>query len=244
MGQTSAIMEALKKTLKAHGKTYADVAQALELSTASVKRLFSEEALSLKRLDTICSLIHLEMTDLIQQIAEQGWQLEMLDEEQEREIAADLILLLITVSVLNRLNLDEILSRFKFTEHVCIQKLAKLDRLKIIELLPKNRIKLRVASNFAWRPNGPIQRFFQEKLLREYFSSSFGKTSERMIVVNGILTDSSRDQFIRRLEVLVQEFEALNLADTPVPHDQRQGYTAVLAIRPWSYGLFAQFVRD
>lgn len=54
MAQTTLIIEALKKTLKLHGKTYADVACHLKLSEASVKRLFAQNSMTLQRLEAIC----------------------------------------------------------------------------------------------------------------------------------------------------------------------------------------------
>ena len=33
--------------------------------------------------------------------------------------------------------------------------------MKIIELQPGNRVKMLVAPNFDWIPNGPIQQFFE-----------------------------------------------------------------------------------
>src|SRR5690554_7972479 len=69
MAQTSAIVSELKRQLRAHGLTYQDVAQALELSEASVKRLFSDRQFSLKRLDQICGLMGMEITDLVRKLA-------------------------------------------------------------------------------------------------------------------------------------------------------------------------------
>jgi DNA-binding Xre family transcriptional regulator len=66
MAQTQQLIETLKKALKAHGKTYQDVAQHLELSEASVKRLFSEKSFSLQRLDQTCQMMDMEITDLVQ----------------------------------------------------------------------------------------------------------------------------------------------------------------------------------
>ena len=43
MPQTTELMHTLKKLLKRHNKTYVDVATCLDLSEASVKRLFSEQ---------------------------------------------------------------------------------------------------------------------------------------------------------------------------------------------------------
>jgi len=244
MSQTSILVEALKKALKSHGKTYADVADALSLSTTTVKRLFADEALSLKRLDAICNLIDMEITDLLKQIAEEGWQLKQLTEAQETEIAGDLPLLLITVAVLNGLTIGQILSRFEIDEHLAIRKLAWLDRQGLIELLPKNRIKLKVSGNFAWRPDGPIQRFFQKNVSADYFSTRFTEDGERLLVLNGMLTKSSLEQFHRRLERVAHEFEELVAADQSQPFDLRNGQTVVLAVRPWKFGIFSELIRD
>ncbi len=241
MSQTKVLVDALKKALKIHGKTYADVAQALQLSTTSVKRLFADEALSLKRLDAICAMMDLEITDLLQQVAEKGWQLQQLEEAQESEIARDLPLLLVTVAVLNHLSIGEILSRFNIDEHLVIRKLAWLDRQGLIELLPKNRIKLKVSGNFAWRPDGPIQRFFQENISTEYFRTRFTDDGERLLVLNGMLTKSSLEQFHRRLERVAQEFEELVSDDQRQPAHSRAGQTVVLAVRPWGFGVFNEF---
>ena len=47
MAQVSALIATLKRQLKAHGKTYADLALALNLSEASIKRMFWEENFTL-----------------------------------------------------------------------------------------------------------------------------------------------------------------------------------------------------
>lgn len=244
MAQTAAVIEALKKALKAHGLTYRDVARALALSTPSVKRLFAEQALSLQRLDAICALMNMEMTDLLQQIASDQRPMQELDEALEREIANDLPLLLVTVAVLNRLSLADIRERFRIDEHQCIRKLAWLDRHGLIELLPKNRIRLRVASNFAWRVDGPIQRFFQTRLAGEYFSTRFTADDERLLVLNGLLSPATQKQFQRKLERLALEFDELNREDASLPVAERRGYTVVLAQRPWVFGVFADYLRD
>ena len=243
IAQTAALIDALKKALKAHGKTYADVAAALELSVPSVKRLFSEQALSLKRVDAICAMMDMEMTDLLQQLAEAGWQLRQLSETQEQEIAGDIPLLLITVAVLNRLDFAEILQLYRFSEHEVIRKLAWLDRQGLIELLPGNRIRLKAASNFAWRANGPIQQFFRDRISKEYFSGHFGAAGERLLVLNGMLTKGSLERFHRRMERLAQEFEELAAEDYSRRLDERFGQSVVLAVRPWALSVFEEYLR-
>lgn len=243
MSQTIPLINALKKALKLHNKTYADVAKTLQLSEASIKRMFSEYSFSLQRLDQICQMLDLEITDLVQIMNQQSRQLTALTEEQEKEIAGDLILLLVTVCVLNRWTLQDIIHQYNISETECIRYLARLDKLKIIELLPKNKIKLLVSSNFNWLDDGPIQQFFQKNVEKEFFDSRFAEETERLIVVNGMLTKSSNASFQRKMERLIQEFNELNDDDAGLSIDERQGTTVVLAVRQWQYGMFSHLVR-
>ncbi|MET0081328.1 MAG: helix-turn-helix transcriptional regulator [Candidatus Thiodiazotropha lotti] len=205
MAQTLQLIDTLKRTLKAHGLTYADVAQHLDLSEANVKRLFAKRRFTLERLDQVCQLMELEISDLVQEMNERtgAMAISELSLDQEAEIAGNLELLLVTVCVLNRWTLDEIIARFHISEHRCIQHLAKLDRLRLIELLPKNRVKLLIARNFKWQENGPIQRFFQDKIEAEFFASRFDHVNERLIVMNGMLAESSNQVLHFTLEHLI-----------------------------------------
>ena len=238
MAQTPLLLQTLKKALKTHGLTYADVARKLELTEASVKRLFSEEAISLGRLDQICQIMEIEITDLVRMMNDMQPHLKQLTAEQEQEITQDIVLLLVTVCVLNRWSLKEITTHYRISEHECIQKLALLDRLRIIELLPKNKIKILVAPNFNWRDNGPIQNFFQEKIGQEYFKAKFTGEEECLLVLNGMLSAQSNGEFQRKLKRLAREFNELNNDDANLSLDQRNGVTVVMAVRNWRFGLF------
>jgi len=91
MAQTKLIISTLKKTLKLHGKTYADVAQHLELSEASVKRMFAQESFSLNRLDAICTMMNMEITELMQLVNEStSRQISELSDEQEKQLVSDI----------------------------------------------------------------------------------------------------------------------------------------------------------
>ena len=238
MAQTLQLINTLKKTLKAHGLTYSDIAKQIDLSEASIKRMFSEKNFTLKRLEQLCQCMEMELSDLLKLMNEDEPHLSQLSEAQEKEIVNDLNLLLVTVCVLNRWTLSDIIERYKISETECIRYLAKLDRLKIIELLPKNRIKLLIASNFAWLEDGPIQNFFQTKVEQDFFNSRFNKNNERLFVINGMLANNSNAVFQKKMEKLVKEFNELNDTDAGLSLDERNGTTVVMAIRQWEYGLF------
>ncbi len=244
MAQTSQLINTLKRTLKQHGKTYQHVAQHLALSEASIKRMFSDKSISLQRLDEICEMLNIELSDLVQLMREANHnELSVLPIECEQEIADDLLLLLMAVCVLQRWSMSEILEYYKISKTDCLAKLGRLDQLKLIELLPNNRIKLRIAPNFTWHKNGPIQAFFKHHIESEFFNSHFEHHNEKLIVLNGMLSNNAHQLFQRKMQQLAQTFEKLNEEDANLPIAERHGATLVLATRRWDYGLFKPLIK-
>ncbi|GGJ98630.1 helix-turn-helix domain-containing protein [Pseudomonas matsuisoli] len=243
MKQAVQLVDALKKQLKAHGKTYADVARHVGLSEASIKRIFAENTLTLDRLEQICTLIDLDFVQLIHGMQSQDRQTRGLTEAQEQEIADDHLLLLVAVCVVNGYGLADILAQYQLSEAECLRKLVRLERLNLIELMPGNRIKLRIAPNFRWLPAGPIQRFFQAHVASDFFRSRFDREGEQLVVLNGLLSPTGNAQWQRKMQRLVTEFNDLCREEADLPLAERFGTTAVLAVRQWQSSVFKEFGR-
>lgn len=243
MPQTTALLSALKQRLRANGVTYADVAHALGLSEASIKRLFAQQGFTLARLEQVCTLANTDLAELVQSMLLQQRQVEQLSEEQEAEIASDVLLLMVTVSVINGFSYDDLLNHFRLTPAECIQKLAQLDRLKLIDLHPGNRIKLRIAPNFRWKPDGPIQRFFLQYVQKDFFDSRFDEKSEKLLVLNGLLSHTSNAEMQEKIDRLSMEFNERLKKDRHLPMADKHGTTMVIALRQWRYSLFDEYMK-
>lgn len=244
MPQTQLLIDTLKHALKANKRTYADVARVLDLSEASVKRLFAERSLSLHRLDQVCESLDMEISDLVELMNRRAQRITQLTAAQEREIAADRILMLVTVCALNRWTLADILARFRLAEPDVMRCLTRLDRLKIIDLLPGNRIKLLIAPNFHWIENGPIQQLFLSRLQDDFFASRFDRPNERLQVVNGMLSPRANALLQKKMERLAREFDELNDEDAELSLDERHGVTMVIALSDWRFGLLSGLKRQ
>jgi DNA-binding Xre family transcriptional regulator len=243
MAQSAVLVAALKQQLKARGKTYADVARFLGLSEASVKRLFASGQFTLERLDKILEMLEMDIGDLVEAVHRDRRQMECLTSEQEAQIAGDLALLLVAVSVINGFTFSDLLEQYKLDQHQLVQKLAQLDRLKMIDLQPGNRIKLRIAPNFRWLANGPIQRFFLEKVERDFFDSRFDRDTEKLLVFNCLCSSHTNREIQQRMESFVHDISALVKKDRLLPLQQRHGNTLVLALRQWHAALFRDYLR-
>ena len=111
--------------------------------------------------------------------------------------------------------------------------LARLDKQRIIELMPDNRIRPLIHRTFAWRPDGPIKRYFRSRLEAEYLSSTFHRSDEAFLFVNGMLSGKSTTELIGRMRKLAAEFAEMHRDDLALPLPQRHGTSVLLAIRPW-----------
>ena len=243
MAQTAALVDVLKRELRARGVTYAQVARNLKLSEASVKRMFSKRDFTLKRLDRICELTRAEFSDLARILHEEENLVSQLTWEQEREIVSDHKLFLAAVCALNRVSWEQIIAVYDISRAECIQLLVRLDRLGFIQLQPNNRIKLLVSPTFSWLPDGPIQRFFNERAHNEYFRSRFARPHEYMVVMNGMLSRTSSAAIVARLKRIAREFSELQNEDAGLPLGQRSAMSMLVAMRHWELEAFAALRR-
>ena len=95
-----------------HTKDYRDVAGVLGLSEASVKRLFSEKSFSLARLDSICRLLDLEISDLVRKMKQAIQLTTHLTLQQEQELVTDTRLLLMAHFLISRWTFPEIIETY------------------------------------------------------------------------------------------------------------------------------------
>lgn len=243
MPQTRPIIDTLKLELRKQRITYKQVSKVLDLSETSVKRLFSEEAFSLKRLEKVCELLHLDISDLVH-LMEKNIDLTIqLTRDQEAELVSDVKLLLVTLLLMNKLQFTEILRIYDISETEGIRLLARLDRMKMIELQPGNRVKLMISQNFKWIPDGPIQQFFESRVQLEFLDSSFNQAGEFRIFVSGMISRTANAEIIKKIQHLAQEMNDMNSESESLPLDQRFGTSLMMAIRPWEIDVFENLRR-
>ncbi len=243
MAQSSALVDVLKRELRARGVTYAQVARKLKLSEASIKRMFSKRDFTLKRLDEICQLTSADFSDLARILHQEEPLLSQLTWDQEKDIVSSRKLFLVAVCALNHVTLEQIVAAYDIEKAECIQLLVRLDRLGFIQLQPNNRIKLLVSHNFSWMPDGPIQRFFNQQAHNEYFRSRFDRRHEYMVVVNGMLSRDSSAAMVSRLKRVAREFSELHSDDARLRRGGRSAMSVLVAIRHWELEAFAELRR-
>ena len=244
MTQIRPLLDTLKQELRKQRITYKQVSEALDLSETSVKRLFSEEAFSMKRLEKVCAMLHLDFSDLVRLMEKNIELTTRLTFEQEQELVSDVKLLLVTFLLINKLRFDEIISIYDISESEGSRLLEQLDRMKIIELQDDNRVKLRVAQNFEWIKDGPIQKFFESRVQLEFLDSSFNGAGECRVFASGMISRNANAEITRKIQHLARELNEMNLESESLPLEERFGTSLMMAIRPWEIDVFKALRRN
>jgi DNA-binding Xre family transcriptional regulator len=243
MSQKSALINTLKRLLKQRGITYKEVASSLELSEASVKRLFSKQDFSLQRLDDMCKLLDIEISDLSDEMLKAQSLTSELSFEQESLLVSDIRLLMLAQLLMDHWNCEQILQEYDFEALELVQYLASLDKLKIIDLYPNNRVKLKISRDFSWLKGGPIEQFFKQHVQSDFLNSNFNGPGEIRIFQTGLLSKASHAELSRKIKHLSLAFEDAQRSDEAVEFDDKYGTSMVIAMRPWKLAVFEQFRR-
>lgn len=242
MVASATLLRAIKSTLRQRGLTYRELARLLDVSEPTVKRDLSKGRFSLRRLDQICTALDLTLADLMQAPEEQELATQ-LSEAQELALVSQPRYFVVTYLLVNDWKFREITEAFRMDENELVEILLYLDGLKIIEYRPPHRVRKLTARNFAWRRHGPVHSFFVTRFVPEFFQSAFDGVGDAFRFVGGTLSQGSLSRFKASLERLAIEFEELARSDARLPLAQRDGCSAILAVRSWEFSEFTRLRR-
>ncbi|MFT6407062.1 MAG: transcriptional regulator with XRE-family HTH domain [Arenicella sp.] len=243
MARSKQIVEAIKVTLKQQGLTYRVLAEKLDVSESTVKQMFANGNFSLNRLDAICELLEVDINALLEVSESLEDRVTSISLEQEQALVEDRKLLLVAYFLVNHWKVDEIVARYEIGDTEIITLLARLDKMRLIELQPNNRVRLLMANNFSWNSNGPIEQYFRSAVQTEFFNTSFEEDGALRVVKNGLLTVKGQADLRSRLKMIDSLFDEIAKQERKVPINQRHGITMILAIRDWQPSMFTDLER-
>ncbi|MGH8490784.1 MAG: helix-turn-helix domain-containing protein [Gammaproteobacteria bacterium] len=243
MTEVAQITASLKKALRARGVTYAQLAERLGLSEASVKRLFWRGSFTLERLERICEYLDLDFYELARMSRHDAEVIFEPSLEQERALVDDPRLLTVFYLLINDCTLEDICAGYVISEPEGIRLLIRLDQLKLIRLGINNKVKLLVSKNFNWRRGGPIRRRYEAQVISEFFDSTFVRHPDNVWFEARELSAASFAVMKRKLARLAREFADLAEIDVSLPEKEKQSIGLLLAIRPWVFSIVSALKR-
>lgn len=243
MSSPELVLDVLRAELRTANITYKDLAGRIGVSESSVKRMFGQKDMALSRLAQICQVTGIALEDVLRRAADSRPQADFLTLPQETSLVANPRLLLMAICCLGHWNVEQVVDTYKLSEAECITLLAELDRLGLIELKPLNRYQLRVSNAFRWLPDGPVQQFFREHVVEDYFSGRFDGAGEALMCLPARLSPASAKELSLKIEQLAAELARLHLNDRRLPAGEREGYTLLLGFRSWELAAFTALRR-
>lgn len=239
MGESAQIVSALKRSLKARGMTYRDLARGLELSEASVKRIFAEETFTLERLEQVCTVLGLSIVEIVGMAVpattSTGQQLTL---AQEEALASDPQALAAFHLLLNGRAAHAIATELHLTERDLRRLLVQLDAARLIELQPKLKVRLRTSNVVLWRSDGPVRRLYEQQVKTEFLRADFNGRHEIINFGSAELSSASARVLARKVEALARDFADLAALDASLPHEEKRSIGLLLALRPWVFSMY------
>lgn len=242
MGRIPKLLEGLRAILRRRGLSYSDLARRLEVSESTVKRMFSRGVVSVSRLEDLCRAIDIDFLDLAKECKAKEVDA-VLSTQQEQALAADPVLLAIFHLLLNDWTADAIRHSYALKEAEMVGLLAKLDRLGLIELRPRNVVRLRISPRLSWGRQKEIRARYERTVRDEFLSSGFDRPDEVLRFEVRELSAASISALQEKIERLAIEIQELAGKDAQLPADKRISVGCLIAARPWVFSILAALRR-
>ena len=246
MRESNKIIDGLRRALKAKSVTYAVLAKNLSLSEVSVKRLLTGKTpLTLSRLDDICDALGISLSALVKLGRDDDQEMGQahMSWEQEAALASDIKLLFVFTCLTRGLTLAAIPKKYNLTLVEAERAAFKLDKLGLVELHPKGRVKVLSARHAAWLQNGPLERQHVAALKEGFLAADFRQAGETFHFVTRHLSPRAIAAVERKIAVLLTEVRDLSEAEGTVGSPARKAMTYVVGARPWLSPTIAPFIR-
>ena len=89
-----------------------------------------------------------------------------------------------------------------------------------------------------------FQRYFRDRVEKEFLSSAFDRPGELFLFVSGMLSRDSMTELCARLRRVAREFADLHRDDLGLPLTSRYGTSLLLATRAWEPKIFRDGRRE
>ena len=235
MKPSEALIDGLKRRLRARGLSYGKLASLIPCSEASVKRMFAQGNFDLRRLDRILEVLDDDLGELVRESGVARAELQALTRDQEAAIVNDPVLFTVAVCALHQLELEHMTTIYRISPPVAVRALLQLDRMGFLTLHPNNLYRLRLSRTFRWLRDGPIVRHFRSHA-DDFLDHPFDGPGESIGVINVRLSNEKRLALMRRVEELAREYSEAHVEDSRLPLARRHPMSLLVAVRSWEPG--------
>src|SRR4029079_12107011 len=116
---------------------------------------------------------------------------------------------------------DDIHTRYVLSRAEVLRHVLRLEKLGLVDLMPHDKVKLRIPKSVRLRPDGPISRAHGKSVVTTFISADFDQSGGLFKSEVRELSNASKELLKRRLERLATEFNEIAELDSYLPSGQR-----------------------
>jgi transcriptional regulator with XRE-family HTH domain len=236
MSQIDQFLTALKRALKAKNIIYKDLADSLDLSESSIKRILSDKSISLERIEEICKACDIKFSEICKNANfEEDITTYTLSKDQEKILADNPRLLHYYILLNDGMTTLKIEKDFEISNNESKKFLLILDKFNMIELHPRDRVKMKNNNGMLrFRRDGAVGKTLFIQTKTSYLNHEFESEKDYIRFSNNSFTQESLGKFKKKLDRLVSEIqEEARLVNRDDVTAMDMGI--LLAYRPWEY---------
>jgi DNA-binding MarR family transcriptional regulator len=173
--ETLAAVEALKRALRAAGKTYGQVAEHLGVSLPTVKRMLTRGAMPLPVFARIAAFAGTTMGDLLADARDAATRMTYFDRQQDEAFAARPALLTYFTLLTEGRTPRAIAREHGLPPASTVKYLQALEAVGLVEVLPHDRVHLLGSPPFVFAADSVSQRRNLEVRARETLDTIFAR---------------------------------------------------------------------
>lgn len=159
------IQKTLRVLMKKNKATYESIGRVLKVSPATIKRRLNGSDISLMQLKELAGALSLSFYELIELSQENRREPYLFSEAQESLLTSDLRLMKLFRLVLAGQNFSKIMTRLELTERELRKAVRDLEKERLVQHLPGDRVIPIVHFPFRWQPNGNLERAYNDLIL-------------------------------------------------------------------------------
>jgi transcriptional regulator with XRE-family HTH domain len=180
-GKSKKILKAVRDLMQERKLRYKDLARLLHTSLPSVKRWMISDDISFARLEEICSVLDVEVEDLIIRAIKTPAVLHKFTYEQEVFFSQNPSYLAYFFELKQGLSPAEIEKKHGVGRGTSKAALAKLESLELVRKRPSGKIEVIFSGSIHWNDHGPLGVTVSKCILKElaeHTLSQLGKPTE------------------------------------------------------------------
>ena len=232
------IFDLLRKTMKAHGVGYRELAKTLQIYESGLKKIFRARDCSINRLTRIASALGLSLTEIFAELDSPSPSRLEFDPAVDRFLAENFDYFQFYWRLFyERMSIDVIQKTDGISEKEVFKILRKLDQFKLIELHENNRIKLPRAE-FGYFRSGLLLKKMRSEWTRTIFEDAQNERfdGKRFFTFYYLkLSEASLQRLTHSLQALIQEYTRETLRNAHLKQKGTENYRLLFSLASGSF---------